>query len=187
MGEYGHGESIGEVEVLTASRRSNTLIAVRDSETARIPRSLFEMLSNENPSIMVSVSRLVASKVLALQYQPRERNFITSTTSQESFTSANYKTITILPTVSGLPVRQFAEKLVQALRQIGRNVIALDQALILTHLGRHAFDESLARLKLLGYFAYLEEEYETIVYICDTQFSLIGHQRASLKATVFCY
>lgn len=168
LGEYGHGESIGEVEVLTASRRSNTLIAVRDSETARIPRSLFEMLSNENPSIMVSVSRLVASKVLALQYQPRERNFITSTTSQESFTSANYKTITILPTVSGLPVRQFAEKLVQALRQIGRNVIALDQALILTHLGRHAFDESLARLKLLGYFAYLEEEYETIVYICDT-------------------
>ena len=84
LGEYGHGESIGEVEVLTASRRSNTLIAVRDSETARIPRSLFEMLSNENPSIMVSVSRLVASKVLALQYQPRERNFITSTTSQES-------------------------------------------------------------------------------------------------------
>ena len=71
LGEYGHGESIGEVEVLTASRRSNTLIAVRDSETARIPRSLFEMLSNENPSIMVSVSRLVASKVLALQYQPR--------------------------------------------------------------------------------------------------------------------
>ena len=70
--------------------------------------------------------------------------------------------------MSGLPVRQFAEKLVQALRQIGRNVIALDQALILTHLGRHAFDESLARLKLLGYFAYLEEEYETIVYICDT-------------------
>lgn len=32
LGEYGHGESIGEVEVLTASRRTNSLIAVRDSK-----------------------------------------------------------------------------------------------------------------------------------------------------------
>ncbi|EMG48133.1 Lysophospholipase NTE1 [Candida maltosa Xu316] len=167
LGEYGHGESMGEVEVLTASRRSNSLVAVRDSETARIPRTLFEMLANENPSIMVRVSRLVASKVLLQGSERRQCNFITSTT-KETFTGTDYKTITILPTVSGLPVRQFAEKLVQALKLIGRNVIALDQASVLTHLGRHAFDESLSRLKLMGYFAYLEEEYETIVYICDT-------------------
>ncbi|KAI5957133.1 NTE1 [Candida jiufengensis] len=169
LGEYGHGESIGEVEVLTASRRSNSLVAVRDSETARIPRTLFEMLSFQNPSIMVKVSRLVAAKVLSSEKSINQssHNFITSTSS-ESFISANYKTITILPTVSGLPVREFAEKLVHALKNIGRNVIALDQALTLTHLGRHAFDEGLARLKLSGYFAYLEEEYETIVYICDT-------------------
>ncbi|KAI5958456.1 NTE1 [Candida pseudojiufengensis] len=169
LGEYGHGESIGEVEVLTASRRSNSLIAVRDSETARIPRTLFEMLSFQNPSIMVKVSRLVASKVLSSEKSINQssHNFITSTSS-ENFISADYKTITILPTVSGLPVREFAEKLVHALKNIGRNVIALDQALTLTHLGRHAFDEGLARLKLSGYFAYLEEEYETVVYICDT-------------------
>ncbi|RCK57876.1 Lysophospholipase NTE1 [Candida viswanathii] len=167
LGEYGHGESIGEVEVLTATKRSHSLVAVRDSETARIPRSLFEMLANENPSIMVRVSRLVASKVLTQGNEPPTRGFITSSSSK-SYTCTDYKTITILPTVSGLPVRQFAEKLVHAFKLIGRNVIALDQALILTHLGRHAFDESLSRLKMLGYFAYLEEEYETIVYICDT-------------------
>ena len=169
LGEYGHGESIGEVEVLTASRRSNSLIAVRDSETARIPRTLFEILSFQNPSIMVKVSRLVASKVLSSEktLSQATHSFITSS-SNESFISADYKTITILPTVSGLPVRDFADKLVHALKAIGRNVIALDQALTLTHLGRHAFDESLVRLKLSGYFAYLEEEYETVVYICDT-------------------
>lgn len=167
LGEYGHGESIGEVEVLTATKRSHSLVAVRDSETARIPRSLFEMLANENPSIMVKVSRLVASKVLLQGNEPPTRGFVTSSSSK-AYTCTDYKTITILPTVAGLPVRQFAEKLVNALKLIGRNVIALDQALMLTHLGRHAFDESLSRLKMLGYFAYLEEEYETIVYICDT-------------------
>jgi len=169
LGEYGHGESIGEVEVLTASRRTNSLIAVRDSETARIPRTLFELLSFQNPAIMVKVSRLVAAKVLSSEKNVVQsaHNFITSSSS-ENFVSANYKTITILPTVSGLPVRDFADKLVHALKAIGRNVISLDQALTLTHLGRHAFDESLARLKLSGYFAYLEEEYETVVYVCDS-------------------
>ncbi|RLV89044.1 Lysophospholipase NTE1 [Spathaspora sp. JA1] len=165
LGEYGHGESIGEVEVLTASRRSNSLIAIRDSETARIPRTLFELLSFQNPSILVKVSRLVASKVVS-QPNDHQVNSITSITSH--YMDNDYKTITILPSVSGLPVREFADKLLAAFKTIGRNVIALDQASTLTHLGRHAFDERLARLKLSGYFAYLEEEYSTVVYICDT-------------------
>lgn len=169
IGEYGHGQSIGEVEVLTASRRSSSLIAVRDSETARIPRTLFEMLSLQNPAIMVKVSRIVANRV----FESKNRdNFAettaTSTTSRPPVINSDYKTITILPTVSGLPVKEFADKLVHALKAIGRNVIALDQNTTLKHLGRHAFDERLSHLKLSGYFTYLEEKYETIVYVCDT-------------------
>lgn len=170
LGEYGHGQSIGEVEVLTASRRTNTLIAVRDSETARIPRALFEMLSLQNPSIMVKVSRIVASRVLEGSSQAKNASNIASVNGRSSFEiHSDYKTITVLPSVSGLPVREFADKLVLALKAIGRNVIALDQTSTLTHLGRHAFDERLAQLKLSGYFAYLEEEYETVVYVCDSQ------------------
>lgn len=172
LGEYGHGETIGEVEVLTASRRTNSLIAVRDSETARIPRTLFEMLSLRNPSIMVKVSRIVANKMAKKDNigipSAISSNVPLIVTNTDSHISNDYKTITILPTVSGLPVRDFADKLVLALKNIGRNVIALDQASTLTHLGRHAFDERLAQLKLSGYFAYLEEEYQTIVYVCDT-------------------
>lgn len=172
LGEYGHGESIGEVEVLTALRRPNSLIAVRDSETVRIPRTLFEMLSLKNPSIMVKVSRIVAGRMRDTLYNQTllmSHSLAPIKTSTVPHISNDYKTITILPTVSGLPVREFAEKLVQALKTIGRKVIALDQTSTLTHLGRHAFDERLAQLKLSGYFAYLEEEYETIVYVCDTQ------------------
>lgn len=167
LGEYGHGQSIGEVEVLTASRRTNSLIAVRDSETARIPRSLFEMLSLQNPAIMVKVSRIVANRVLESNDRDQIPHKIATSTTPRS-AEREYKTITILPSVGGLPVREFADRLVSALRAIGRNVIALDRASTLNHLGRHAFDERLAHLKLSGYFAYLEEKYETIVYVCDT-------------------
>ncbi|KAK6463472.1 hypothetical protein DFJ63DRAFT_121760 [Scheffersomyces coipomensis] len=172
LGEYGHAEAIGEVEVLTASRRTNSIIAVRDSETARIPRTLFELLSLQDPSVMIKVSRVVANKALSkvnalYQLSPGGRSGSISSSTVPHI-SNEYKTITILPTVVGLPVREFADKLVHALKAIGRRVISLDQASTLTHLGRHAFDERLAQLKLSGYFAYLEEEYETIVYVCDT-------------------
>lgn len=169
LGEYGHGLSIGEVEVLTASRRATSLIAVRDSETARIPRTLFEMLSLQNPHIMVKVSRIVANRAVESQGRERFSNTVaTVTSSRAAEISSDYKTITILPCVSGLPVREFGENLVRALKDIGRSVIALDQAISLSHLGRNAFDDRLARLKLSGFFAYMEEKYETVVYICDT-------------------
>lgn len=180
LGEYGHGESIGEVEVLTAARRTTSLIAVRDSETARIPRTLIEILSSQNPSIMVEVSRIVANKVASAHLDIKAMENLTTTVaspqtsnssplaSPVSHISGNYKTITVLPTVNGLPVREFASKLIESLKIIGRNVIALDQASILTHLGRHAFDDSLAQLKLSGFFAALEDQYETVVYICDS-------------------
>ena len=134
---------------------------------------------------MVSVSRLVASKVLALQYhgsgtlllQPLPKSLL----HQQIIKQSLFYPPCLVYRCDNL------RKVSSGIKADWPKRCALDQALILTHLGRHAFDESLARLKLLGYFAYLEEEYETIVYICDTQFSLIGHQRASLKATVFCY
>lgn len=169
LGEYGHGQSIGEVEVLTASRRTNSLIAVRDSETARIPRSLFKMLSLRNPSIMVRVSRIVATRAIEMSKSEKYATAVaTVTSSRTPEINSDYKTITILPSVSGLPVREFSENLIRALKEIGRKAIALDNSSILTHLGRHAFDEKLGRLKLSGFFAFLEEEYDTVVYVCDT-------------------
>lgn len=163
IGEYGHGELIGEVEVLTKSRRTASLVAVRDLETARIPRTLFEIILVVHPSIMVKVLRIVAQKLLNLEKQIEIDAFSNTTAT----ISCDYKTITIMPTTLGIPVLQFADKLVASLKAIGRHVIALDQALALTQLGRHAFDERLAELKLSGYFAYLEEEYDHVVYVCD--------------------
>lgn len=64
IGELAQGESFGEVEVLSAMNRSSTIVAVRDSELARLPRSLFELLATEYPSIVIKVSRMVVKKLL---------------------------------------------------------------------------------------------------------------------------
>lgn len=193
LGEFGQGESFGEVEVLTAMDRMTSIVAVRDTELARIPRALFELLAIEHPSIMVRVSRLVAKKILngnqgnmALSKMGTEVGMrhgldLTIPTSPNSsthahsyghdqsnqFNNTNFRTITILPITGGLPVESFAMKLVHAFKQVGRTTIGLNQRTTLTHLGRHAFDK-LSKLKESGYFAELEEAYQTVVYIADT-------------------
>ncbi|ONH69299.1 Lysophospholipase NTE1 [Cyberlindnera fabianii] len=166
MGEYGQGESFGELEVLTAAKRSSTFVAVRDSEAARIPRTLFEILSLESPSIMIKVSRIVAKTMQEAQGQHYDM-FQVPSTSTVRHTSKNYRTITILPTTAGLPVSDFASRLVQAFKAVNVSVIGLDQASTLTHLGKYAFDK-LSRLRQSGYFSDLEERYEIVVYIADT-------------------
>jgi lysophospholipid hydrolase len=164
MGEYGQGESFGEVEVLTAATRSSSFIAVRDSEAARIPRTLFEILCLENPSIMIKVSRIVANTV---KEERPLTGFSVPSTSRFTSIPKNYKTITILPTRNGLPVAEFATKLIQSFKNVNVSVIGLDQASTLIHLGKYAFDK-LSTLRQSGFFSDLEERYEIVVYVADT-------------------
>lgn len=162
--EYCQGQSFGEVEVLTASKRSSSFVALRDSETARIPRSLFEILALENPSIMIKVSRIVANTV-----KERPHHQLSSGIGNTAHHS-DFKTITILPTTSGLPVNEFASQLIQAFEKVNRSVIGLNQQSMLSHLGKYAFDR-LSTLRQSGFFSDLEERYQIVVYIADTSVS----------------
>lgn len=148
LGEYGQGSSLGELEVLTALKRHSTLVAVRESEAARIPRHLFEFLAVRSPLIMIRISRIVAQQAAA------------------ATTPAPYRTITLLPLRYGVPVTAVAERLATELRRMQRSVRVLDQALVLGHLGRHAFDR-LLKMKQLGFFSELEERYDLVLYIAD--------------------
>lgn len=198
MAELSKGESFGEVEVLTAIHRLNTVVAIRDTELARIPRTLFEFLAVEHPSIMIHVSRMVAKKAMLMNFksgigfsgsQPITKLIGDETAMQKRYdfnlniksnksskknelisNTVNYKTLTLLPITEGLPVEEFAYKLINALRQCGKTTIGLNQRTTLSHLGRHAFNK-LSKLKQSGYFAELEELYEIVVYIADTPIS----------------
>lgn len=46
VGEYGQGDTVGELEVITGSPRRNTLHAIRDTELIRMPRTLFNAISS---------------------------------------------------------------------------------------------------------------------------------------------
>jgi len=172
IGEYGQGESVGELEVMTESTRPATLHAIRDTELAKFPRSLFNSLAQEHPGITIQVSKLIAQRMRDLVENPlsekgTEPGHVSGV--QTATSTVNLRTVAILPVTAGVPVVEFGHRLLNALHQIGvtRGVTSLNQAAILGHLGRHAFSK-MGKLKLSQYLADLEEKYGLVLYIADT-------------------
>ncbi|KAL8828611.1 MAG: hypothetical protein Q9191_002492 [Dirinaria sp. TL-2023a] len=172
VGEYGQGESVGELEVMTESVRPATLHAIRDTELAKFPKSLFNSLALEHPGITMKVSKIIAQRMRAIVEDPllEQGKEKTSGTSVQNVTSnVNLRTTAILPVTAGVPVVEFGSRLLSAFTQIGvvNGVTSLTQAAILNHLGRHAFSR-MGKLKLSQYLADLEERYGMLLYIADT-------------------
>jgi lysophospholipid hydrolase len=172
IGEYGQGDSVGELEVLTESARPGSLHAIRDTELAKFPKTLFNSLALEHPGITIKISKIIASRMRALVDDPlheqgKERSNKATRTNVSS--TVNLRTVTILPVTAGIPVVDFASRLMNALTQIGmpQGVVSLNQAAILNHLGRHAFNR-MGKLKLSQYLADLEEKYGMVIYVADT-------------------
>jgi lysophospholipid hydrolase len=178
VGEYGQGESVGELEVMTESVRPATLHAIRDTELARFPKTLFNSLAQEHPGITIKISKIIASRMRALVENPvfvqgKEKK-TTAATNTNASSTMNLRTVAVVPVTAGVPVVEFGSRLMNALTQIGapNGVTSLSQAAILNHLGRHAFSR-MGKLKLSQYLADLEEKYGLVLYIAGTWASSI--------------
>ena len=172
VGEYGQGESVGELEVMTETARPATLHAIRDTELAKFPKSLFNSLAMEHSGITIKISKIIAQRMRALIEDPlfeQGKDKKTDAASKNVNSTLNLRTVAILPVTAGVPVVDFASRLLNALSQIGviNGVTLLNQAAILNHLGRHAFSR-MGKLKLSQYLADLEERYGMLLYVADT-------------------
>lgn len=179
VGEYGQGESVGELEVMTESARPATLHAIRDTELAKFPKTLFNSLAQEHPGITIKISKIIASRMRALVEDPvfvQGKEKVTGATNNKVSSTLNLRTVAILPVTAGVPVVEFGSRLMNALTQIGatNGVTSLNQAAILNHLGRHAFSR-MGKLKLSQYLADLEEKYGLVLYVAGKFDSLPLH------------
>ncbi|KAL2200465.1 hypothetical protein P885DRAFT_28480 [Corynascus similis CBS 632.67] len=171
--EFGQGESVGELEVLTESSRSGTLHAIRDTELVKFPRTLFKSLAQEHPNITIKISKIIASRMRALIDDPSAvlgvRDASGRSSINKSSTTLNLRTVAILPVSAGVPVAEFGNRLLNALTEVGtpNGATSLNSAAVLNHLGKHAFNR-MGKLKLSQYLADLEEKYGLVIYVADT-------------------
>ena len=161
--EYGRGESIGEVEVLTDSPRPVTVFAIRDTEIAKIPRTLFHLVALAYPQVMIQMSRIIASR-----FKPK--NGIEARLNDTHAKSNNIKTICVLPASNDVPIAEFSAQLTSALDKIGPTLL-LDASIVATHLGKHAFSR-VGKLKLVSWLDELEDTHRALIFQADQVTSL---------------
>ncbi|BFZ56379.1 Nte1p [Savitreella phatthalungensis] len=178
-GEFGNGESVGELEVLTDSTRPFTLNAVRETELARFPKELFQSLAMEHPAITMKISKLMARRMFGLLQGRSASDDVQS--GQIFKTSSNLRTIAILPMSQDVPLSDFATRLSHGLLELNSSVAMLDHAAILSHLGRHAFSR-IGKLRLAGHLADLEERFDKLLYVADSPASSAWSQTCVSQA-----
>lgn len=120
LGEYGQGESVGELEVLTNTPRTASVHAIRDTELAQMPKTLFNALALRHPEITIQISRIIAE---------RSRSLI-RTVSDQGTSNINLKTVALLPMSNHVPLLEFAERLRDALTGIGTPSSVLGSATV---------------------------------------------------------
>lgn len=165
--EYGQNDSIGELDVVTAAPRSDTVHAIRDSELVRIPAALFDAISTQHPSAAVQFMRLIAGRVRKSMAEPSPVPGWMGSSSKAKMSDVNLKTICVLGSTRHVPVAQFAGKLKTALEDLGAKASYLDQGTVMRHLGRYAFAR-IGKLKIAGWLADQEQHHRSVLYVVDT-------------------
>ncbi|KAL1923940.1 uncharacterized protein VTP21DRAFT_6975 [Calcarisporiella thermophila] len=153
--EYGQGDSVGELEVLVGSARPSTLHAIRDTELARMPKTLFNALAMRHPEITLQISRVIAGRLTKSSEESLGKN------------NVNLKTVGLLPVNAGVPVAEFAKRLKTALEGVGATTTLLNQTTVVGAMGKHAFTK-MGKLKLMNWLAEQEERARIVLYLADS-------------------
>lgn len=157
IGDYGQGSTLGELETMSGEKYAGSVVAVRDTELSRFPKTLVECLARQHPSVTFEMSRMVVQAM-------RLRNLQTT----EEPNISDFKTVAILRTSAALPVEDFAFKLSDSFAELGKVVKVLTHSAIMQHLGRYTHLK-LGSLRLKAYLADLEEKNDIILYVADSE------------------
>jgi NTE family protein len=135
------GETVGETDVITGRNRSVTVVALHDTEVARLSVSTFETLVATHPQSLRHVINVVTARLEALQHgsaQPRVAP----------------KALVVVPNGPDVDAPRFAATLAQYLREAGRTEIVLS---------------ALANDQTSHWFHRLERSNDFVVYVSDPQ------------------
>ncbi|CAH1402894.1 unnamed protein product [Nezara viridula] len=161
VGEYGKGDLVGIVEMVTQSPRSTTVIAVRDSELAKLPEGLFNAIKLRFPTVVTRLINLLGHRIIGSWQNP------TSGLGKVDSRSAhnNFSTVAIVPVSDDLPLSAFTYELYHSLTAIGLTK-RLTSDIVRKELGLSAMDAS-QEYRLTSWLAQQEDAHRICLYQCD--------------------
>ena len=170
VGEYGKGDLVGLVEVITQTPRSTTIMAVRDSELAKLPDGLVEAIKIKYPVVVTRLIHLLGHRLLGnLQSISLSDQPFSAAEMGSRPTGSNFTTVALLSVTDDVPLQAFAMELYHALTSIGA-VSHLTSEIVRRSLGPTALERQ-SEYRLCSWLAQQEDQHRIVLYQCDSHFS----------------
>ncbi|CAH0722214.1 unnamed protein product, partial [Brenthis ino] len=164
VGEYGKGDLVGIVEMVTQTRRSTTVMAVRDSELAKLPEGLFNAIKLRFPVVVTRLINLLGHRILGSWQKPTAG--LAGAAAMESRPSQhNFSTVAVVPVSDDVPLTAFTYELYHSLCAIGPTV-RLTSDVIRKLLGLTIMDPN-NEYRLSSWLAQQEDKHKVALYQCD--------------------
>jgi predicted acylesterase/phospholipase RssA/CRP-like cAMP-binding protein len=159
--EFGPGQWVGEMAVLTGVPHGSTIYAVRDTELLGLSQPVFESLIADHPRAMRETTRAFAGRV-----QARLAGAVA--------TRAKTKTIAVLPASPSVDLAPFVHELVATLsswdKTIHLTAKTVDELLNKPGISSVAVDEP-AHLRLASWLLEQEDRHGFVVYEAGSEWS----------------
>ncbi|XP_048732326.2 patatin-like phospholipase domain-containing protein 7 isoform X2 [Ostrea edulis] len=166
VGEYGRGELVGIVEVLTEAKRTTTIMAIRDTECAKLPAELLNLIKRKYPQIVTRLIHLLGERLLGqLQTKSTDSFPIADPVVKDKTSVGNLATVAVLPISKDVQVTSFTLELQHALTAIGSSM-RLTSDIVKANLGAAALD-SVNEFRLLNWLGQQEDIHRMTLYQCD--------------------
>lgn len=176
VAECGRGDLIGIVETLMKSPRTTTVLAVRDSEIAKIPAGLIDSIKMQYPRVMLRLLNLLGQKLQQSWKRPDADTFVAQTPtcgplqvsplySTQTLSNSNFTTVAIFALAPEIPKSSFALELLHALIR-NDPALRLTKDYILDELGSNAFSKT-SDFRLSEWLATQEDKHRIVLYECD--------------------
>ncbi len=140
VGRIFAGETVGEMALMSGNPRSATVIALRDTELARLPRAGFEKLMLSHPRGLLNLSQLIMRRFETQQRANTHR--------------AIPKTFAIVPADASVSATTFAAQLATELERIGATEWVWNRR---------------GATHTTAWFHEIERANEFVVYVCDAE------------------
>ncbi|KAM8720172.1 hypothetical protein ACLKA7_006249 [Drosophila subpalustris] len=167
VGEYGKGDLVGIVEMITETSRTTTVMAVRDSELAKLPEGLFNAIKLRYPIVVTRLISFLSHRFLG-SMQTRGSNTNNAPVEANPVTH-KYSTVALVPITDDVPLTPFTYELYHSLCAIGP-VLRLTSEVVRKQLGVNIF-ETANEYRLTSWLAQQEDRNIITLYQCDSSLS----------------
>lgn len=156
LGEITHGETVGEISILTGEPRTATVTAVRSSVLARLTRDSFQLLLAAFPQMSTRLTRLIIERLRR--------------TNRAQAPARRPVSIALLPIADGVDVEFFAIALENSLKETGR-ILRAAASIVESMFGRSAIEATLDSpsdyLRITQWLDEAETRFDTILLVAD--------------------